>query len=98
VLIPDQPSGNPVTDRVSAFRKADAALDVFLNGFECREAVITRDLMAAASEIVAQFNLNAHDAVVAALARDLRISHIASLDRDFRRIDGIDLWDGLLVD
>ena len=53
--------------------------------------------MEAASDMVARFDLNAHDGLVAALARDLGVSHIASLDRDFRRVDAIDLWDGLLV-
>ena len=97
VISPNEVGGNVAADRVAAFRKADAALDTFLSGFECREATITKGLMQAASDMVARFDLNAHDALVAALARDLAISHIASLDRDFRRIDGIELWDGLLV-
>jgi predicted nucleic acid-binding protein len=52
--------------------------------------------MRAAASLVATFNLKAHDALVVAIAREIGVPHIVSFDRDFRRVDGIELWDGPL--
>jgi predicted nucleic acid-binding protein len=83
-------------DRLEAFERANTLLEEFLDAFDCQEVAITKSLMNAASRIVAIYDLRAHDALVAALAKDLSVSHITSFDRDFRRLD-IDLWDGLMA-
>jgi predicted nucleic acid-binding protein len=83
-------------DRIEAFGVADKLLADFLSAFGCQEIAITKPLMSAASRLVAHHDLSAHDALVLAVAQELSIPHIASFDRDFRRIDDIDLWDGLL--
>ncbi len=76
---------------------ADKLLADFLSAFACQEIAITKPLMLAASRLVANYDLSAHDALVVAVARELSVPHIASFDRDFRRLDGMELWDGLLV-
>jgi predicted nucleic acid-binding protein len=86
-----------IEDRIEAFGFADKLLTDFLNAFGCQEIAITKPLMAAASRLVAHHDLSAHDALVVAVAQELGVTHIASFDRDFRRLDGIELWDGLLV-
>ena len=88
---------DPTKDRINAFAKADDALSDLLTSFLRRRVAINRPLMRAASRLVATFNLKAHDALVVAVAQALHVPHIASFDRDFRRVDGIELWDGLLT-
>ena len=94
-LLPDHIERDLATDRISAFRKADDALNDLLTSFLRRRLAINRPLMRVASSLVATFNLKAHDALVVAVAYALGVPHIASFDRDFRRVDGIELWDGL---
>jgi predicted nucleic acid-binding protein len=86
-----------IADRIEAFGVADKLLADFLSAFGCQEIAITKTFMSAASRLVAHHDLSAHDALVVAVAQELSVSHIASFDRDFRRLEGIDLWDGLLA-
>ena len=95
-LVSDHIEGDPISDRINAFRKADGALNDLLTSFLRRRVGINRPLMRVASRLVATFNLKAHDALVVAVAHALGVPHIASFDRDFRRVDGIELWDGSL--
>lgn len=71
-------------------------LNELLASFRLRRVAISRRLMRAAASLVATFNLKAHDALVVAIAREIGVPHIVSFDRDFRRVDGIELWDGPL--
>jgi predicted nucleic acid-binding protein len=41
---------------------------------------------------VARYELNAHDALVSAVTLATPSPHLVALDRDFRRVDGIELW------
>ena len=95
-LLPDRIESDLTRDRINAFRKADDALNDLLTSFLRRRVAINRPLMRVASRLVATFNLRAHDALVVAVAHALSVPHIASFDRDFRRVDGIELWDGTL--
>jgi predicted nucleic acid-binding protein len=81
-------------DRITAFRTADDQLEELLASFRRRRIAISRRLMSAASRLVAIFNLKAHGALVLAVAQELGILDIASFDRGFRHVDGIELWDG----
>lgn len=38
-----------------------------------------------------------HDSLVVAVAFDLGVPDVAATDRDFRSVDGLELWDGLLL-
>lgn len=95
-LLPDRIESDLTRDRINAVRKADDALNDLLTSFLRRRVAIDRPLMRVASRLVATFNLKAHDALVVAVAHALGVPHIASFDRDFRRVDGIELWDGSL--
>jgi predicted nucleic acid-binding protein len=88
---------DPIAERISAFREIDLALDTFLAAFNRRRFHITRGLMQKASVMTATYDLQSHDALVVALMRDLGVNSIAAIDRGFRTIDGLELWDGLLV-
>ena len=96
LFVSNEPSGDVVSDRINAFKKADNLLSELLASFRRRRIAITGRLMSAASRLVAVFNLKAHDALVVAIAREIGIPDIASFDRDFRRVDEIELWDGPL--
>ena len=62
------------------------------------EIHISQTLIESASSLVAEFGfLSSHDALALAIARDAQTLDIAALDRDFRKVDGIDLWDGRLT-
>jgi len=95
--VPRERGADPTTDRVNAFIEADNALNDLLGSFLRRRVGISKRLMSAASILVAEFNLSSHDALLIAVARETRVQHLVSFDRDFRRVDGIELWDGLLL-
>jgi predicted nucleic acid-binding protein len=95
VLIPSQKSTDPITNRLTAYVEADQDLKKFLAGFNTMMIRMTPQIIQAALRLTAIFNLKSHDALVAAIAQDTRISDIAATDKDFRKIDNIELWDGL---
>jgi len=97
VLRSTQKGIDPISDRINAFGEADVALNNFLAAFDRREIKITKRLMNAASELVARFHLSAHDAIVIAVSIDTGITDIVAIDNGFKRVDGIELWDGLLL-
>jgi predicted nucleic acid-binding protein len=97
-LVPIQRGMDPLTDRINAFAEADAKLIGFLARFRKYEVRITKALMRAANHLVAHYGfLSSHDALAVAVSRDVGIADIAALDRDFKNVDGIELWDGLLT-
>jgi predicted nucleic acid-binding protein len=56
------------------------------------EIPLTPSIRAEAIRLIAAHNLNAHDDVHLATARDVGVAHFASPDRGLRRIDGLHLW------
>ncbi|MGH7813025.1 MAG: type II toxin-antitoxin system VapC family toxin [Candidatus Binataceae bacterium] len=96
LLSPSQGSIDATTNRLNAFAESDATLEEFLAGFNKRRANISRSLLRKASVMAARYDLQSHDALVVALARDIGVSDLAAIDRGFRVVDGLELWDGLL--
>lgn len=95
-LIPSQRGPNLASDRVNAFNEANTALQIFLSAFNRKEVRVTKNLMKSATALVAEFNLGSHDAIAIAISR-AGVPDIAALDRGFKNVDGIELWDGLLT-
>jgi predicted nucleic acid-binding protein len=95
-LVPSQRSADLASDRVRAFTEANNALQTFLSAFNRKEVRITKDLMKSATAYVAEFNLGSHDAIAVAISRT-GIPDVAAVDRGFKSVDGIELWDGLLT-
>ena len=96
-LVSKQKGLTPAADRRNAFLEANTSLEQFLASFNRHRVNITSSLMQSASDFAAYYELNSHDALVVAVLRDLGISNLAAIDRDFRPIDWLQLWDGLLV-
>lgn len=95
LLVPSQRGIDLISDRLNAFAEANRALQTFLAAFNISQIRATVRIIATASRLVATFELSSHDAVVLAIAEDTKISDIAATDRDFRKADNIELWDGL---
>lgn len=95
VLVPSQRSTDPITDRLNAFAQADQSLQMFLAAFNTSQIRVSPRIIGTASRLVATYELQSHDAVVAAVAQEIKIRDIAATDQGFRRIDDIELWDGL---
>ena len=95
-LVPSQRGADLASDRANAFTEANTALQTFLSAFNRREVRVTKTLMQRATAHVAEFNLGSHDAIAIAISR-AGIPDVAALDRDFRKVYGIELWDGLLT-
>jgi len=87
LLLPD-----PVAERARLYRVGDGYLRDFLRLFERYEVRIGVRLLNRALPVMAHYNLRSHDACVVACALHTEVPHIASLDRDFCRVDGIELW------
>jgi predicted nucleic acid-binding protein len=67
-----------------------------LEAFVWSEVSLTPQIRVTATQYVAQYNLGSQDAVHLASATETGVFDIASLDRGFRRVDGIDLWNDLI--
>jgi predicted nucleic acid-binding protein len=91
-----QSSLTEIDNRIAAFKEAEEALRGFLASFDRYEVPISKNIMKAASGLVAQFNLGSHDAAIVAVARSIHVPDLVALDKGFRRVDNIALWDGLL--
>jgi predicted nucleic acid-binding protein len=96
VLVPSRRGTDLVSDRANAFSEADDALQTFLAALNRKEVSVTKNLIKRASSYVAEFNLGSHDAISIAISRS-GVPNVAAIDRDFKRVDGIELWDGLLT-
>jgi predicted nucleic acid-binding protein len=68
------------------------ALQDLLDAFGWFEIGVTPDVRVHALQLMAQFRLDGHDATHLACAQAAGLTDLASFDRDFRRVDGLDLW------
>lgn len=96
LLFPARGGIDITPNRLNAFAESDSALENFLAAFNQRQINISRALMRQASAMAARYDLQSHDALVVALARDIGVANLAAIDRGFRVVDGLELWDGLL--
>jgi len=95
-LVPSKRGSDLASDKASAFIEANTALQTFLSAFNRKEVRVTKQLMKSATLHVAEFNLGSHDAIAIAISR-AGVPDIAALDRGFKNVDGIELWDGMLT-
>jgi predicted nucleic acid-binding protein len=68
------------------------SLEDLLEHFAWVEIPLTPDIRAAALEYISEYNLGSQDAVHLASATSAAVLEFASLDRSFRRIEGLSLW------
>lgn len=94
--MPFQRGADLASDKASAFTEANAALQTFLSAFNRREVRVTKNLIKSATAHVVEFNLGSHDAIAIAISR-AGVPDVAALDRGFKKVNGIELWDGLLT-
>lgn len=87
-----QPSLDPSVDRRSAYRAATELLREFLGKFSSQEVTLTPHLVDVATGLAGFYNLRAIDAFTVALAEITSIPDLVTLDRDFRRVDGLVVW------
>jgi predicted nucleic acid-binding protein len=97
LLVPAQRGLDLATDRMNAFTEANAKLEQFLAAFNRHRVNITQSLMQSASAFAASYDLNSHDALIVAVLRDFSVSSLVAIDRDFRPVAPLQLWDGLLI-
>jgi predicted nucleic acid-binding protein len=67
-------------------------LEGLLAPFPWYEIAVTDDVRVHALQLMAAFNLDAHDATHVACAQEAGVLDFVSFDRDFRRVDGLHLW------
>ena len=85
-----QPPASP--SRTDVYQIGDRFLRDFLRNYNVWEISIGSRLLDGALQLMGRYNLKSHDACVAALAFQSGFTDIVSLDRDFRRLDGVRLW------
>jgi len=93
LLQPTEATGDPREDRKTAFQEANRHLNTFLGLFETYTVEFSQELAEVASIHVAEYNLRSHDALFVALSTVTRVSHLVAFDSDFRRVDGLTLWE-----
>jgi hypothetical protein len=67
-------------------------IETLLADFEWYEIPVTPATRAAACKLVVEYNLGGQDAIHLACAAEEGVDNIASLDKDFRRVNGLVLW------
>ena len=97
LLIPKHRGIDRAADRMNAFTEADTKLEQFWAAFNPHRVDITRSLMRSGSAFAASYDLNSHDALVVAILSDLGVPNLVAMDKDFRPVDPLELWDGLLI-
>jgi predicted nucleic acid-binding protein len=75
-----------------------SSFEVLLSQCDWAEVSLTPEIRADAVDVIATYNLNTHDAVHLATMRDVGVVSLASLDRGFRRVDGLHLWNDQIYD
>ena len=86
-LVPD-----PVHIRGLLLQFGEDALSSFLASFKQYEVRLSAPLFAETREIMARYGLKPMDACFLAAAVRIGVTDIVSLDSDFRKVDGIHLW------
>ncbi len=83
---------DPQSQREALYRLGDEFLLDFLRLFDRYEVRLSARLQDRALGFMGRFNLKPMDACLVACAFQSDVPHIASLDRDFRRVDDVHLW------
>ena len=74
------------------FKFVMSTLEDLLSPFDWHEIPTTFHVNRAAIGYMARYNMDAQDAVHLASARAVGLTDLASFDRIFRRVDGLNLW------
>lgn len=83
---------DPAAERDALYRLGDEYLSFFLSRFNRFDVRLSARLQDRARRLMARYNLKSLDACVVAAAFQTNVTSIASLDRRFRRVDDIHLW------
>ena len=83
---------NPAEDRRAMYELGDEFFSDFLTLFNRYEVRLSAKLQRRARSYMAKYNLKPMDACLIASAFQTEVLHVASLDKDFRRVDGVHLW------
>ena len=87
---------DPASERRLSYQLANDYLDEFLGLFRRLEVRLTSRIQRRTWQLMATHGLKPMDACRLACAMHTGSPHIASLDRDFRRVDGLHLWNDLI--
>jgi predicted nucleic acid-binding protein len=96
--LPLEIGGEPVRIRDLAkqreewYQLGDQYPKLFLSLYDRYEVRVGPRLLDRAVKLMGRYNLGSHDACLAAIAFHTDVTDIVSLDADFRRVDGIHLW------
>lgn len=82
--------------RQTYLRFMERSLTVLLDQFAWDEVSVTPAVRALALRAVTHYNLRPYDAVHLACATISGVTDIASFDKAFRRVDGLNLWNDLI--
>src|SRR5574338_238052 len=74
------------------YKVAQQFLDDFLELFTRYEVRLSNPLQRRAQRFMATYRLKPMDACLAAIASQLDLPALASLDHAFERVDGLELW------
>jgi predicted nucleic acid-binding protein len=80
------------TRRELVFRHGDRLLEDFLSGFDAYRLDLSPELLDQALAFIARYNLRPHDGCLAATTFHSGVNTMISLDADFIRLDGLELW------
>ena len=83
---------DPLEERSALYKLGDEFLSDFLSLFERYEVRLSARLQDRSRSLMATYNLKPMDACLVACAFQTEVVHIASLDADLRKVDGLHLW------
>lgn len=87
---------DPARNRELYSKLGDDYLGHFLGLFERYEVRLTNRLQDQTRRLMARHNLKPMDACLLASALQTQVTDIVSLDGDFQKVDGIDLWNDFI--
>ena len=79
-------------ERERWYRHGDDYLKSLLRLFDRYEVRIGKRLLDRALRLMARYNLQSHDACVAAVATHTQVDHVVTLDRRFLRVADLHIW------